>query len=312
MEVTGGIARPSNRAARIARNRFGHVRAAWRICFYVALVIGLHKAFSFVAGARLSLQGENFGAFSLLLNRFSSKSIQMLCVLIPALVLLRWLDRRPVALLGLGRYRGAFRELSLGMLLGCAITGLYAFVLWVSGSASFTFNGLTAGMALYLAACLAVFVVSALYEEVLFRGYIFQALIEGTNFYAALIVFALLFGSAHLQNESISPLSIAATVVAGVFTGLLYYRTRALWMPIGAHFVWNWMLGPVFGMGTSPFLKQTLFTYASLRAGPGGPEAIGDGLLALIVVIFTAYLWKARWLHASEYNERLWLPNARR
>jgi len=293
----------------VFRNRSGHIRVLWRIALYILLIIGLSGVVDQVVGDSLLIGGENPGDYALLVNRFTSKLIKFFCVLIPAIVLLKWLDRRPVALLGMGRYKGAVPELLIGMLLSIAVVGTSALILWLTHVGSFSFNGFSVDMLLYAAACLMVLAVSAAYEEVLFRGYVFQAVIESANFGVAVLLFALLFGLAHLQNAGTSAFSIAFAVLAGVFLGLLYYRTRALWMAIGAHCMSNWCVGPVFGMATSsPFLRRTVFTYTPAEAYVGRVDAIGDGVLTLGLLVLTTYLWQARWLKSAESNTTLWAP----
>ena len=256
------------RLKKLFKNRFGHFRAGWRIIFYIAAIIPLFKLLDLFGESPLMALGDSPGDYALLVTRFIMKFLIFLAVLLPGLVLLKWVDKRPAPLLGTGFYRGAFKELGTGMLLGFILVSLTVLVLWVSGAAVFTFNGISPSMLLYLAAVLAVLVVSAAYEEVLFRGYIFQALIEGSGFWIALGIYSLLFGAAHLSNDNISAVSILVTVAAGAFLGMLYYRTRALWMGIGAHFIWNWMLGPLSGLGKSKFLRRTLFSAGPSPSGP--------------------------------------------
>lgn len=293
----------------VIRNRSGHIRAIWRIGLYLVFIFGLSIGVDRAMGDVLLIHGEPLSDYALLVNRFTSKLIKFLCVLIPAIVLLKWLDQRPVALLGLGRYKGAARELLIGMLLSLSVVSAAVLILWLTQVGSFSFNGFSVDMLLYAAACLIVLAVSAAYEEVLFRGYPFQAVIEGTNFGVAVLLVALLFGSAHLQNADATPFSIGFAVVAGVFLGLLYYRTRALWMAMGAHCMYNWCVGPVFGITTSsPFLRRTIFTYTSAEAYFRSADAIGDGVLTLGMLILTMYLWKASWLKPAAYNKTLWAP----
>jgi hypothetical protein len=64
-------------------------------------------------------------------------------------------------------------------------------------------------------------------------------MIEGSSFCISLGIYSLLFGAAHLSNEGITVYSIAVAVMAGAFLGILYIKTRALWMCIGVHFIWN-------------------------------------------------------------------------
>jgi hypothetical protein len=251
------------RQLKIFKNRFGHYHAGWRILIYLAFVIILFKLVDLLENSFLLIHGENLSDYALLFNRFVSKFFQMLSVFIPAIVLLRWFDKRPVPLLGIGFYKGTLRELSIGMLMGFILITLSVSILSLTRLGSFSFNGFSLGLLLYLLSVLLILIISAAYEEILFRGYIFQSLIEGTNFWITVGIFSLLFGAAHLSNAGITVFSIAVTIVAGVFIGVIYFKTRALWMCIGVHFIWNWTLAPLFGMGLgdSKFLKMSLFAY---------------------------------------------------
>jgi membrane protease YdiL (CAAX protease family) len=171
--------------------------------------------------------------------------MKLLSVLIPSIVLLKWVDKRPATLLGTGFYKGSLWELSTGMLMGLTMGTVCVLILRLTGWASFSFNGFSIDIFLYLLSCLVVLVVSASYEEILFRGYIFQSLIEGSNFWITLVVFSLLFGVAHIENVGVTVFSLAFTVIAGVFLGVIYFKTRALWMCIGVHFMWNWTMAPI-------------------------------------------------------------------
>jgi len=291
----------------IFKNRLGHFRAGWRIAIYVTTVFVLFKLLDRFGESTLMRLGESPGDYELLVHRFISKFLVLLASLLPGLALLKWLDRRPLAMLGLGFYKGAFKELCTGVLISLIMVILHVLILWGTGGATFAFNGYSWSLALYLACVLLVLMVSAAYEEVLFRGYIFQALIEGSGFWIALVIYSLLFGAAHLTNDKISVVSIAVTIVAGAFLGIIYYKTRALWMAIGAHFVWNFMLGPVMGLGESKFLTRTLFTSGPAASGPfKGMESASDIVLGILCLAAAVYLWKAQWLRPRESNRRLW------
>jgi membrane protease YdiL (CAAX protease family) len=195
------------------------------------------------------------------------------------------------------------------MLMGLFTGTVCVLILRLAGWASFSFNGFSIDMLLYLLICLVVLVVSASYEEILFRGYIFQSLIEGSNFWITLVVFSLLFGAGHIGNVGVTAFTIAFTVIAGVFLGVVYFKTRALWMCIGVHFTWNWTMGPIFGMGVSDskFLRRSLFSYSPWESGfIGGPDTISEIVQGIVLLALTIYIWKANWLKPAEYNRKLW------
>lgn len=154
----------------------------------------------------------------------------MLSVFIPAIVLLKWFDKRPIPLLGIGFHKGTLKEQSIGMSIGFILITLSDTILSLTGLGSFSFNGFSLDLHLYLLSVLLILIISAAYKEILFRGYIFQSLIEGSSFWIALVIYSLLFGAAHLSNKGITIFSIVVTIAAGVFLGVIYFKTRALWM----------------------------------------------------------------------------------
>ena len=110
------------------------------------------------------------------------------------------------------------------MLLGLILIPLSVSILWLTGAASISFAGFSLSLLfLYLLYALFIFIISAAYEEILFRGYIFQSLIEGSNFWITLGIYSLIFGAARdLSNEGITIYSVAVTVMAGIFLGVIY------------------------------------------------------------------------------------------
>ena len=191
--------------------------------------------------------------------------------------------------------------------MGFILITVSAFILWLTGVGSYSFNGFSAGLLLYLFSCLIVLVISAFYEEILFRGYIFQSLIEGSNLWITLGIFSLLFGAAHIGNAEATVFTVAVTVCAGVFLGVIYFKTRALWMCIGAHFMWNWTMGPLFGIGGHKILRRNLFNYKPSESDfIYGADTMSEIIVGTLVIALTIYIWKVKWLKPAEYNRKLW------
>ena len=295
---------------KVFKNKFGHFRSGWRIIFYIVLFIILSKLFDTMVSSYFLIKGENLTDYELLVNRFLSKGFKFLSVLIPGLLLLKWIDKRPTSLLGLGFYKGNIKELSIGMIIGLLMGLLSIILMYAAGSASFSLNEIGLDLLLYILGVLGVLIISAFFEEVFFRGYIFQSLIEGSNFIITLIIFSLLFGAAHISNEGATFYTIMFTISAGIFLGVLYYKTRALWMCIGMHFMWNWTVGPLFGIGLSDskFLQRSLFSYEPLDTSMFiGADAIGEIIQTIILVTLTIVIWRTKWFKPMEYNTSQWM-----
>ena len=293
----------------VFKNRYGHIRAGWRILSYLVLFILLSELIISVVDTYLQIKGDDLHDYELLINRFINKSLRLLTVLLSAVFLLRWIDKRPIGLLGIAFYKGMLKELSIGTIIGLFLGISGILITQLLGLGSLTLNPIDLNLIIYLVAVLIILIISAIYEEILFRGYIFQSLIEGTNIIITLVFVSLLFGAAHLDNEDVTVFYILFTICAGIFLGVMYYRTRALWMCIGTHFIWNWTIGPIFGMGIeqNPFLRRSLFNYQAIEGNMNnGINGLEDLIHSIIFIILTIVVWKSNWFKPAEYNSKRW------
>ena len=124
-------------------------------------------------------------------------------------------------------------------------------------------------------------------EEVLFRGYPFQILMANAGRFATILPMAILFAAMHGFNQNVSTLGLVNTAGFGVVLGYAFARAGDLWLPIGIHLGWNWML-PLFGVNLSGFTMGVTgvtmrWTAGDLWSGGSyGPEA---SLLTCFVVV---------------------------
>ncbi len=120
---------------------------------------------------------------------------------------------------------------------------------------------------------LGLFVVVAVNEELLMRGYVLNNFLLSFNKYAALILTSLVFGLLHFSNPDYSFLGFVNLFLAGIFLGLPYLFNRNLWFPIAAHFSWNFVQGSVLGFDVSGVnvysMTHQKFTVASIWNGGG-------------------------------------------
>ncbi|HEU5403550.1 MAG TPA: type II CAAX endopeptidase family protein [Terriglobales bacterium] len=132
----------------------------------------------------------------------------------------------------------------------------------------------------------------ALLEELSFRGYPFQRLVEAIRPIGAIVVFSVLFGAVHLQNPNsggIMSLGFFNTILVGVLFAYAYLRTQTLWLPIGMHFGWNFFLGVVYGLPVSGLRDFSVVVRSAahgshiLTGGAYGIEASLPGTLVLLL-----------------------------
>jgi membrane protease YdiL (CAAX protease family) len=134
-------------------------------------------------------------------------------------------------------------------------------------------------------------------EEMLFRGYAFQLLVRSIGAFATILPVSILFGIGHLNNPNATLLGIVNTVLWGVLLGFAYWRTNALWLPIGLHFGWNFAL-PLFGVNLSGFTMgvtgyalhwRTGDLWSGGAYGPEGSILASGIVVALFFVIQRAF-----------------------
>jgi membrane protease YdiL (CAAX protease family) len=187
-------------------------------------------------------------------------------------------DGREFRSLGLSFRSGWFKELSAGLGMGAALMGAVTGMMVVAHVAQYT--GVTrhpGGGVAPLAVTGLFLLLAAALEEIGFRGYAFQRLVDATGAFGAVAISSFLFGLGHFGNPAATPLSIANTALAGAVMALGFLRTRGLWFPIGLHFAWNFVLGPVASFPVSGIGLMSVFNVRVagpvwLTGGDYGPE----------------------------------------
>ncbi|PFH04669.1 hypothetical protein BCF11_5458 [Collimonas sp. PA-H2] len=203
----------------------------------------------------------------------------------------------------------AFLELSGGVLLGAAMFSLVLAILWLTGHYRITANG--AWSTLFPAAMAAG--AAAVSEELIFRGLIFRISERALGTWLALLISAALFGAVHYLNPG-AGLQGALSIMleAGIFLAAAFMLKRRLWLPVGAHFAWNFTQGGIFGLAVSGGKGSGL-----LQGEVSGPLWLSGGVFGLeasVVAIAICFLvatllllraaakgnWvKAPWRHRS-------------
>ncbi len=134
-------------------------------------------------------------------------------------------------------------------------------------------------------------------EEMLFRGYGFQVLMDALGPFATILPVSVLFGLAHARNLHVNALGLVNTGAWGVVLGYAFWRSGDLWLPIGLHVGWNWML-PLFGANLSGFTMNVTGYTMLWRTAPlwsGGEYGPEGGLITsmALVLLFLWLAWKA-------------------
>jgi uncharacterized protein len=204
----------------------------------------------------------------------------------------KFIDRKSIYSLGwdFGNYK---IHAMVGFLAGIATLGLGTFILIALKNLHFTGWNVD-GKEIIFSFGIMVFV--AIAEELMFRGYILNNLLQSTNKYTALLISALLFAIAHNANPNFSWLSFLNIFLAGLFLGINYIYTQNLWYAVMLHFSWNFFQGPVLGYDVSGLKFESIFIQETsgnplITGGAFGFE--GSVIASVVMVLFTVVLWMA-------------------
>ena len=96
-------------------------------------------------------------------------------------------------------------------------------------------------------------------QEPLYRGVVLRISEERLGSWLALLVSALAFGVAHLNNPGARVIDGVSIFIFGLLFGGAYLLTRRLWLPIGLHAAWNLAQGGIFGISVSGSSSPAVF-----------------------------------------------------
>ncbi len=206
------------------------------------------------------------------------------------------LRRRPMSEL-LGRLDWNWpRQFVLGGALGAALMVVPALFLWAIGQVTWRWNGMTLAA---LGSVIVLYVAVAVAEELIFRGFVFQRLLDGIGEWPAQLIMAAYFVLVHSTalHAAYGLKYLAGTNIflASIVFGLAYLRTRSLAMPLGIHFAANMTQGGILGFGVSgneePGLLRPLLGSGPdwLTGGKFGLEASAPGLVCVIAAGLLLY-----------------------
>lgn len=227
-------------------------------------------------------------------------------------VLTHFLDGRPLGSVGFAFHPRWKNELATGLIAGTVMLLAVAGAESLLGVARFTLAPGPAGRTVLAGIWLFLMLsVAAADEELIFRGYPFQRLVDLAGPVIAVVVVSALFGAAHLRNPFQNWISTLNTALVGVLLAICYLRTRALWLPLGIHFAWNFVQGYLLGLPVSgvAFPRSIFQAKISgplwLSGGAYGPE--GSILCLGVIAAGTVYFFVSKRINATSAMHHLGL-----
>jgi uncharacterized protein len=261
------------------------LRVGFRILVYLSIGFAV---FSIVGGLAGQFHGLDF-----LRELFLDKAIFVLAIVLPAVAMAR-IEHRSFGAYGLPRRGLLERNFWIGAIWGLAGITLLLLILHFSHAFDFGYPVLHGGrIAKFAIFWGAFFMLVALSEEFLFRGYSLFTLTQGIGFWPSAVVLSIAFGAVHLENNGEAWVGVVAAAVIGFFFCLTLRRTGDLWFALGFHAAWDWGETYLYSVPDSGMVSPGHLLHSSfhgpnwLTGGAVGPE----GSVLLFVVM--AILWIA-------------------
>ena len=269
------------------------LRAGWRILGWVLLTAGATVVLSSLAAG---LGGR--------IAQWSSFPVFLLASVLAGWGMLAGVDRRRPGALGFALEPAAVRDTAAGLGIGGAMLGAAVALLAVASMARWVADeGTVPEYVAALGTSFLFFAVAAAAEEAMFRGYAFQALVQGVGVWPAVLGSSALFAFVHAGNPNVTPVALANIFLAGVMLAVAYLRTRSLWFATAVHLGWNWTMASLLDFPVSGLVRDGPL-YTAVETGPDwmtggrfGPEA---GIAAsLSIGLGTVWMWRTRRLGES-------------
>jgi len=287
----------SDQAEKKPRIRQGWLRVIlFGICFCVITLLIAIPAVLIIAGVKKEdLQAAPIHALAgLLTGNFLWLMLILECLisLISVWIFRVFVDRKSFASLG-WETTGYGAESATGFFMGPALLGIASLLLLLSGRLQWTDISWDPQS---LVISLGLLVLIAFSEELVFRGYILNNLLDTfRNKWIALAISAVLFAAFHVTNPGMNSLAFANLFLAGLLLGINYIYTKNLWYSFLFHLSWNFFQGPLLGFRVSGLNLPSLLIAETkgdwmLTGGDFGLEgSVLNMLVSLIAILVLAW-----------------------
>lgn len=271
----------------------GRVRSGWRAAIFLVTftILSIILILGTLAGFALLPIGPSAGSYLPFVIPFAISSA---IAIVFGAFYGKLFEDLPFRALGIALRGKWLVNFAIGCLVGAVALASAVLIAVTSGTMTLTVNHESQPGAITstLISTSIIFLIGALSEETLFRGYLLQTLARSKHILLGVLLTSLLFAFAHNNNPDVSYLALVNTFLAGIWFAAAYFKTRDLWFPLGMHFMWNWLQGPVFGINVSgigdfspdPVLRAT-------DSGPawfsGGSYGIEGGLACTVALLIS-------------------------
>lgn len=257
------------------------VRAGWRVLVWLVVLTALAVAMGLgaqpiTAALRAAFANLPPGVGKVIGESVSSAMVWGLVVVGTRLTWLAFRKDRDYSRYGLALSDSSLKAWVKGLGLGVVSLLLSALLMVVAGGVRIGYQTGPLTLAFGLLWFASQFFV-AVFEEFLFRGYLFTTVADGLGKWWAVAVTAVVFSLAHMGNPGENPVGLFNVVVVGFVFGFCVLRTGSLWVAVGLHQGWNWAQSFLVGSSNSGHPPVG----SLLVAHPQGPPLISGGTVGV-------------------------------
>ncbi len=266
--------------------------ASWKLVLFVGLFLALYIPFVL---PYFRFPETEYETLASAFGRTQIEFLAMVTVILAALAMVRYVDRQPFSMIGLTCEK-ALSHVVGGTLVGAALVLLVLGVLALLGMVGTgTGNGPFERDLVWSTLALMFNVVT---QEVMVHGYVQQMVRGKFGSTTGVLVSSCLFVLIHYAFFNLQSILLLTNLfVAGALLGIVFLKARSLWLPIGIHFGWNFIQGPILGLPitTIDLWNSDLVELNGPDFWTGGMMGIEGGIIASAVLIGASSWYYRAW-----------------
>ena len=262
------------------KNKYGELRCAWSI---ILVLVAMFFAEFFFSFAYYFFSYAFFGDGMY----FSDTAMQVEMILMELLIfavvlfLFRIVFRRDPSRMGLS-FKGLGGDFFAGVVLGTVCISAVALITVVTGYGSMIWVGFTSYNTRHILLDFILHLTVGLSEETLARGYLMTVSKTTRSRWFIISVSGIIFGLLHIMNSGVTVLSLVNIAIIGVVFAFMFLKRGSIWMPVGFHFIWNFLQGSLYGSAVSGLDVRSLINLTQV-----GPDIFTGGEFGFEGSIFT-------------------------
>ena len=132
----------------------------------------------------------------------------------------------------------------------------------------------------------------AFLEELVFRGYVLRKLHEKFPLIISLSISSLIFCLIHFNLSEIAIFPMINIFLAGMLLGVLFIKTKNIWLATGFHFLWNYVqtiLG--FNVSGEEYPSFLILNFESMNLFNGGDFGFECSYVCSIILLLALYFY---------------------